>query len=361
MCAAAILGSFEPALAATPPAAPPPAKAELLVDVGTGRVLYAHNDHVPLPPGSLTKVLTAMIAADWLPPNALVPVSRVAANASPDRVGMKPGQTWPLGITLHTLLIWSANDAAYALAERVSGSLQRFVATMQLAAGEIGMRDHPLLRDPAGLDGTEGFESGNRISAWDLAVAARDMMANPELARIAGLKNFWFTAPGGTIYNIFSHNLAFLNSYAGAIGVKTGYTDQAGVCVIEEAERGGRRMLAVVLNGVSPDQTAGLLLDRGFRTPARAETSSDPELPPIVEPEPVPTGPKRIREIVGGDPPAVAASVAAPSGQSLANSYALETGAGTAAVVVVLLAIRRHRRKRREPIGVHSFRRPTPD
>lgn len=361
MCAAVVLASFEPALAAAPPTAPPPAKAELLLDVGTGRVLYAHNDHVPLPPGSLSKVLTAMIAADWLPTTALVPVSAVAANASPDRVGMKPGQVWPLGITLHALLIWSANDAAYALAERISGSLQRFVATMQLAAGEIGMRDHPVLRDPAGLDGTEGFESGNRISAWDLAVAARDLMGNPELASIVALKNFWFTAPGGTVYDISSHNLAFLNSYAGAIGVKTGYTDQAGVCVIEEAERGGRRMLAVVLNGVSPDQTAGMLLDQGFRTPARAETASDPELPPIVEPEPVPTGPKRIPAPMGGDPPAIAASVTAGSSQSLASSYALETAAGTAAVVGVLLALRRHRRKRREPIGVHSYRRPTPE
>ena len=187
------------ASAAPSPPAPPPAKAELLVDVDTGRVIEAVRDHVPLPPGSLTKVLTAMIAVDWLPPTAVVPVSRVAAEASPDDLGMKAGERWSLSITMHALLIDSANDAAYALAERVSGSLRRFASTMQFAAGEIGMSDHPVLRDAAGLDGTEGFGGGNRLSAWDIAIAARDLMGNPVLASIVRLKTFRFTGPDNIV------------------------------------------------------------------------------------------------------------------------------------------------------------------
>ncbi len=260
----------------------------MLVDVDTGKVLLAQNDHALLPPGSLTKMLTAMIAVDWLPADAVVPVSARAATVAPDRVGMKAGQRWSLNIAMHTLLISSANDAAYALAERVSGTVERFAATMTYAATQIGITDRPVLRDPAGLDGKEGAEGGNLISAWDLAIAGRDLMANPALAAIVGMKKFRFTGPDHVVYELSSHNLAFLNSYVGAIGVKTGFTDRAGVCVVEEAVRNGRHMMAVVMNGVSPDMTAGMLLDQGFAIPVAAEPAKAPMLPPIREPRPPP-------------------------------------------------------------------------
>jgi D-alanyl-D-alanine carboxypeptidase len=242
-------------------------------------------------------MLTGLTAVAWLPPSAVVPVSVRAANVTPDRVGMKAGQRWPFGIVLHTLLISSANDAAYALAERISGSVERFAGPMQLAAREIGMVDHPVLHDPAGLDGTDGIDGGNLVSAWDLATAARDVMASPTLAAIVGLTQYRFTGPDGIVYELASHNRAFLESYPGAVGVKTGYTYPAGVCVAEAARRGGRLMLAVVMNGISPDRTAELLLDRGFATPARAE-SRDPALPSVrqpglVPPSPPPTAPAR--------------------------------------------------------------------
>ncbi|HLI53581.1 MAG TPA: hypothetical protein VKU88_04575 [Acidimicrobiales bacterium] len=270
---------------------PPPARAELLVDVDNGNILYAQDAHVPMPPGSLTKMLTAMIAVDWLPPDAQVPVDAVAANAYPDRLGMKAGQVWPFSIVLNALLIDSANDAAYALAERVSGSLQGFAATMQEAAAQIGMRDHPVLEDPAGLDGSEGFDGGNRISAYDLATAARDMMANPELAAIADTHRFGFKGPDGVVYSLLNKNIYFLLSYPGSIGVKTGYTDAAGFCVVEEAERAGRKMMAVVLNGANAYQTAADLLNEGFATPVSAEPVRAATLPAVTEPFPPPPPP----------------------------------------------------------------------
>jgi D-alanyl-D-alanine carboxypeptidase len=267
---------------------PPPAHAELLIDVNNGHVLYAQDAHIPMPPGSLTKILTAMIVADWLPPDAQVPVSAVAANAYPDRLGMKAGQVWPLSVSLQALLVDSANDAAYALAQRVSGSLPAFAATMQQAAAEIGMTDHPVLEDPAGLDGTEGFDGGNRISAWDLAIAARDMMANPALAAIAHTQRVRFKGPDGIVYSLLNKNLYFLRVHPDAIGVKTGYTDAAGFCVIEEAQRSGRQMMAVVLNGTNAYQTAADLLTLGFSTPLANEPANPATLPPIVEPYPPP-------------------------------------------------------------------------
>jgi D-alanyl-D-alanine carboxypeptidase (penicillin-binding protein 5/6) len=299
-----------------------------------------------------------MIAVDWLPPNALVPVGADAANVTPDRVGMKVGQEWPLAITMRALLIDSANDAAYALADKVSGSLARFAVTMKFAAEQIGLQDHPVLHDPAGLDGTEGYAGGNRVSAWDLAVAARDLMANPELAAIVGTRVYDFTGPDGIVYSLASHNLTFLQTYPGAIGVKTGYTDRAGLCVVEEADRNGRRMMAVVLNSTDPDADATYLLNKGFAIPVRAESAHAAVLPPIVEPEPPVAVPHmRLDEPGLGDiplqPQPVDTAVTVPA-QSLASSYGLETAVGTGIVLVVLLVGRGVRRRRR-PAGAHSL------
>ncbi len=287
----------------------PPARAAILVDVDTGKVLYESNAHTPLPPGSLTKTLTAMIAYDWLAPGAQVPVSPVAADVYPDRVGMKAGQLWPLDTTLHALITDSANDAAYALAEDIGGSLAGFAPIMETAAHQIGMVDHPTLEDPAGLDGSIGFDGGNLISAWDMAVAGRDMMANPDLAAIAALRTYDFTGPDGIDYHLVSRNYHFLATYPGAIGVKTGFTDRAGYCDMEEAQAGGRRMLAVVLASPNPDAVAADLITAGFQQAPGGEGAS-PSLPPVAEPhppEPPPpptttTDPKLVAEVNRGGP-----------------------------------------------------------
>src|SRR5262249_4692538 len=126
---------------------PPPAKALLLVDLTAGRVLYRAHRHVLPPPPRPPKGPTALIALRRLPPRAPVPASAHAAGVYPDKVGMKPGQRWPLTIALHALLISSANDAAYALAERVGVSVERFAVIMGAAATQMGMTDHPVLRD----------------------------------------------------------------------------------------------------------------------------------------------------------------------------------------------------------------------
>jgi D-alanyl-D-alanine carboxypeptidase len=360
----AVVAAPAPARAAAPPApsttlpVPPPATAELLADLDTGRVLLASNVHRRLPPASLTKMLTAMIAVARIPADAVIPVSARAANVTPDRVGLKAGQRWGFGIVLHALLISSANDAAYALAERISGSVERFAGVMQLAASELGMVDHPQLRDPAGLDGTEGVDGGNLLSTWDVAVAARDLLANPTLAGIVRLTHYRFIGPHNIVYDLANHNRAFLESYPGAIGVKTGFTDPAGVCVAEAAERGGRALLAVVMNGVSPDRTAELLLDRGFAIPIAAERH-DPTLPAVRQPVPrppapssttLPTGARRFgmtgpgsSEAAGGPTPGRTRPGTDQTPVMLSSAAAV----GLVAVVTALVAAWALRRRRR--------------
>lgn len=302
-----VMGGTAGAQTAPPAPAPLTSSAAVLIDVDTGRVLYAQNPHTPLPPGSLSKALTAMIAADWLAPGADVPVTVDAFNAYPDKVGMKPGQRWPLSTTLHALITDSANDAAYSLAVDIGGSLAGFAPVMQEAGRQIGLSDHPALEDPAGLDGTEGVAGGNRISAWDLAVMGRDMMANPTLAAIAGQPTFDFKGPDGIAYHIVSRNLHFLLSYPGAIGVKTGYTNAAGFCDIEEADKGGRKMLAVVLHGNNPDALSARLITAGFSIPVGKEDGY-PSLPAVTEPEPPPP-PSAATTLADPPPPRVAAAV----------------------------------------------------
>jgi serine-type D-Ala-D-Ala carboxypeptidase (penicillin-binding protein 5/6) len=328
--------------------------------MNTGKVLMAQNGHAELPPGSLAKMVTALVAVDWLRPQALVPVTAQAANVMPDKVGMTVGQTWPLNDTLQALLVFSANDAAYALAQRVSGSLSRFAATMQDAAAQLGMTDHPVLRDPAGLDGTEGFEGGDRLSPWDVAIAARALMANPQLAAIVGMRQLNFVGPGHVVYGLFNQNLYFLDTYPGAIGIKTGLTDAAGFCVAEEAERGGRLMLSVVMNGASSYQTAADLLNEGFTTPVQAEPAKAAVLPPIVEPEPpssVPPTRYVDSQLSSGTITAADAGSASGSHQSLASGAVMVVGAAAlpiaAGALVVGLAVRR---RKRPPAGAHSPR-----
>src|SRR5207248_4376301 len=149
----------------TTPPPPPPPKAWVLIDSDTGAVLDQGNAHQPLPPASVTKVLTALIAAEQVPPGADIPISAQAQGMPARNMNMKAGQVWKFEDVLHALLMVSANDAAVALAEKISGSRQAFADVMTETAQRIGMDDNPLLRDPAGLDDEFSNGGGNLISA----------------------------------------------------------------------------------------------------------------------------------------------------------------------------------------------------
>ena len=201
-------------------------------------------------------------------------------------MGIEKGVAWPLHDVLESLLVLSANDAAYALAQRISGSLATFASVMQRSAKQVGMTDSPVFHDPAGLDGTEGFEGGNLVSARDLAIVGRDFLDVPELARIVVQDSYHFVDPTGAAHYLPSMNNLFLESYPGAIGIKTGFTDKAGSCIMAAARRQGRTMLAVVMNGYNPTQSAIDLLNQGFQTRVGSEPTND-RLPPPALPGPV--------------------------------------------------------------------------
>jgi D-alanyl-D-alanine carboxypeptidase (penicillin-binding protein 5/6) len=277
----------------------PHALSYVLVDVDTGYVLAGYNEHLRLSPASLTKVLTALIAVTYLAPKAGVAGTTVSENVYPNRVGIEKGVAWPLPEVLQSLLVFSANDAAYAIADRISGTLRGFAPVMERSAAQIGMSDDPVFHDPAGLDGPLGFEGGNLVSARDMAIAGRDLLAVPQLAEIVREKNYHFVDPKGQLHWLPSMNFGFLDTYPGAIGIKTGFTDRAGECIMAAAVRGNRTMLAVVMNGYNPTQSAIDLLNYGFATPVAGEPKND-RLPPRALPSPprvVPLQPVDARKI----------------------------------------------------------------
>jgi D-alanyl-D-alanine carboxypeptidase (penicillin-binding protein 5/6) len=277
-----------------PPAklAPPPSSSYVLVDVNTGNVLAGYHEHLRLPPASLTKILTALIAVTFLPPAARVKGTVQSLDAYPNIVGIEKGVGWPLNDVLQALLVYSANDAAYAIAQRISGALTAFGPVMDRSARHIGMSDDPVFHDPAGLDGAEGVDGGNLVSARDLAIAGRDLLHVPELARIVKQESAGFVDPTGAAHDLPSMDYAFLSTYPGAIGLKTGFTDRAGSCIMAAATRRGRTMLVVVMNGYNTTQSAIDLLNQGFATPVAAELKTD-RLPPVALPQPALLGPAR--------------------------------------------------------------------
>jgi serine-type D-Ala-D-Ala carboxypeptidase (penicillin-binding protein 5/6) len=254
-----------------------PPKAFVLVDAGSGAVLVAGNAHEPLPPASTTKLMTALVAVEKLPRGAVFEVGDRPAAQLAMRIGMQAGQSWNITDALHSLIMVSANDAAYALAEAASGSLKRFAADMNDAAVRYGMQDSTF-NDPAGFDDDAAYNGGSLVSAYDLAIAARNALAVPELAAISAKPEYRFTGPGRE-HRLLNHN-RLLKRYPGAVGLKTGYTRRAGHTLVAAATREGRTMIAVVLNSDDTYGAAASLLDQGFATPADAGGTGE-RLPPI--------------------------------------------------------------------------------
>ncbi|MGH9005499.1 MAG: D-alanyl-D-alanine carboxypeptidase family protein, partial [Acidimicrobiia bacterium] len=263
------LGVVLPTTAPPAGAAPaPPARAYILVDADSGAVLAAGAHHDALRPASTTKLMTALVAVEKLPAEAVFVVGDIAAAQPAMRIGMRPGQGWALSPALHSLLMVSANDAAYALAEAASGSLVAFAADTNAIAARYGMQDSDF-NDPAGFDDSASFQGGSTVSAYDLAIAARNFLAVPELVAIAALPEYGFPGPSGRQHRLLNHN-KLLKRYPGAIGLKTGYTRQAGHTFVGAARRDGRTMIAVVLDTDDTYGSAAALLDYGFATPPGA-------------------------------------------------------------------------------------------
>jgi serine-type D-Ala-D-Ala carboxypeptidase (penicillin-binding protein 5/6) len=241
------------------------ARYAILVDPATGAVLWSRRSRMPVPPASLTKMLTALAVRASLDMDAMTVASRASARQPARRLAMRRGQRLTVNQALKALMIVSANDVAVMLAEAAGGSVARFARAMDAESKLLGLRGSAW-RNPHGLDAR-----GHRSTAYDLAILARAVLRDRWLARAVRTRHAAFTTPGGRRVTLTAHS-RFLLGYRGAVGVKTGFTDDAGHCLAAAATRGGRTLIAVVLH--SPDNAgdAGRMLDWGFGRDRSART-----------------------------------------------------------------------------------------
>ena len=239
------------------------AASAVLADLDSGQVLFAKNPNQHRPIASLTKIMTALLTMERTSPADVLTVSREAAEPAGSNglseLGLKEGERISVGELEYALLLQSANDAAVALAEEVSGTEQRFIALMNGRAKRLGMTDSHF-RSSSGLN-DRGYSS-----ARDLVTLTRAAFeADPRFARIVSTKYHDVPSPDGKKPRHIQNRNVLLWLYPGAIGVKTGYTSDAGYCVIAAAQRNGRRLIAVILGGRSePFSSAAALLNYGF-------------------------------------------------------------------------------------------------
>jgi len=223
-----------------------------------GREVWARNPDRPLPPGSLTKMMTALLVIERADLGQVATVSREASRETGTRLGLAPGDRMSVIELLGATLLDSANDACHALADHVAGSEKRFVSLMNARAREMGL-SNTRFANACGHD-----DPGLYSTARDLARLAETAMGNPVFAKMSGLvEGEISTADGGKTFLLENRNL-LIGSYPGAKGVKTGFTGRAGKCLAAFAERDGKRVLLVLLNAPDRWWKAGPILDAAF-------------------------------------------------------------------------------------------------
>ncbi|MDZ7887313.1 MAG: serine hydrolase [Mycobacterium sp.] len=292
------------------------AEAWLVADLDTGDIIAAKDPHGRHRPASVIKVLTALASIQELPINRVVTGSEADENAEGSSVGVKNGERYTVSDLLHGLLMVSGNDAAHALAAQLGG-MDTALQKINNLARRLGARD-TRVATPSGLDGP-----GMSTSAYDVGLFYRYAWQNDTFTKIVASQKYqWPT------YEL-ENDVKLLSNYPGALGGKTGYTDDAGQTFVGAAERDGRRLVAVTLKGtrvpIAPWEQAARLLDYGFATAPGTKIGS------LIEPDPSLSTPEPEK---APDPTAVAAT-ALPS----ADALPVRVGVGFVGVLIVFALI----------------------
>ena len=259
--------------------------AAFVMDARTGEALYAQNADTRLHPASLTKMMTLYIAFQAIQRgeitlDSLVTVTQNAASEPPSKLGLKPGQKIKLRYLLRAAAVKSANDAATAIGEAISGSEDAFAVRMNRTAAAMGMTN-TTFRNANGLT-----QEGHLSTARDMSVLGRHVIYDfPQYYNLFSRR----TADAG-VAEVRHTNSRFLDSYPGADGIKTGFTNAAGFNLTASAQRGQERIIATVFGGTSTAQRnvkIKELMDMGFNRAPGTATLQRPE-PPAAAPAPAP-------------------------------------------------------------------------
>lgn len=255
------------------------APAAVLMEEGSGKVLFEKNSHEIRACASITKVMTLLLVFEAIDSGKIsmddmVTASAHAASMGGSDIWLEEGETMTVDEMIKATVVASANDAAVALAELIAGTEEAFVEKMNQKAKELGMNE-TTFKNCNGLD-----EEGHLTSAYDVAVMSRELIKHPDIYNYTSI---WMDNLRDGKTQIVNTN-KLLKSYTGITGLKTGTTGQAGSCISATAKRDGLSLIAVVLGsetGTERFKDAAKVLDYGFANFARYEPKIDEEIAPV--------------------------------------------------------------------------------
>lgn len=278
--------------AAITPGVDLPVKSAVLMNQGSGTILYAENEDVQLPPASITKVMSLLLVMEAIDSGKIsltdkVVCSDTAAAYGGSQIWLKPGEEMTVDDLLKAAAISSANDATVCLAEYVAGSEEAFIGLMNQRAAELGMAN-TTFRCAAGLD-----QPGHLSTAKDVAIMSRALLGHP---LILNYSTVWMDSLRGGETQLVNTN-RMIRFYQGATGLKTGTTSGAGSCLAASASRDGLGLIAVVMGADTSDHrfaAARSLLDWGFANFMQAKLTPPEDILPV----PVTGGVERQVEVI---------------------------------------------------------------
>ena len=238
------------------------AKSVILMESSTGKVIYENNADVPLPPASITKVMTLLLIMEDVESGKIgygdmVTASERAKSMGGSTIYLDSGERMSIHDLLKGIVVASANDACVAVAEHLEGTVEAFVERMNKRASELGMTNSFFVN-------TNGLPAeGHKMSAHDIAIASNELLKHKD---IINFTTIWTDSLRDGEFSLANTN-KLIRFYEGANGLKTGSTDEAGCCISASAQRGGMQLIAVVLGApTSKDRfsDAKALLDYGF-------------------------------------------------------------------------------------------------
>ena len=221
------------------------ARAAILMTSDTLEVVYAKNEHERLPMASTTKIMTALLALEYKSPDEMITVHKEAVSVEGTSMGLLPGDSVSVKTLACGMLLTSGNDAANAAAYAVSGSINEFTALMNQRAKELNMNDTSF-ETPSGLDSENHYST-----AYDMALLGAKAIKNPEFLSICSKKSMSVIYGNPPYRRTLTNHNRLLTIDEDCIGIKTGFTEKSGRCLVSAVRRGGVTLIAVTLN--APD------------------------------------------------------------------------------------------------------------
>ncbi len=236
------------------------ARAAVLIDASTGEIIYAKNENLKLQMASTTKILTTLLTLESGNLDEYFEVDSNAIKVEGSSMGLKEGNLVTKRMLCYGMMLPSGNDAANASAVKVAGTISEFVELMNKRAEEMGLKSTHFVT-PSGLD---DFTTEHYSTAYEMALITKEALNNDDFKQICQTKSIKLTFGEGKDFWLSNTN-RLLKSCDGVIGVKTGFTDKAGRCLISACEREGTTLICVTLNDPNDWLDHSNLYNYGFK------------------------------------------------------------------------------------------------